>query len=110
MRFYLYYFRRESKIRFHQQSVLSVSPNAMSMSTVPHTKIVHNLPCDWLIYEEMTRMERLAFVKCCTLVSPISIVIFAGPAKLPTDALREVEISRDGKLIKKYFKSLFILF
>ena len=42
-------------------------------------------------------MERLALVKCCTLVSPITVVIFAGRSKLPVDALKVAENPLDGK-------------
>ena len=42
-------------------------------------------------------MERLAMVKCCTLVSPITVVIFAGRSKLPADALRVAEVPQEGE-------------
>nr|KAG5703112.1 hypothetical protein BaRGS_012174 [Batillaria attramentaria] len=70
--------RKESKVQFHQRSVLSVAPTAASLDKKSHSKAIQALPCDWLVYEEMTRMERLGLVRCCTLVSPITIVIFAG--------------------------------
>ena len=89
--------RRESKVRFHQQSVLSVAPTAASLNRHSQIKAIEQLPCDWLVYEEMTRMERLALVKCCTLVSPITVVIFAGRSKLPVDALKVAENPLDGK-------------
>lgn len=53
------------------------------------------LPSDWLFYEEMTRAGNqasftgMACVKCCTILSPVTVAIFAGPSKLPADALRE---------------------
>ncbi|XP_076443964.1 3'-5' RNA helicase YTHDC2-like [Babylonia areolata] len=83
--------QRESKVRFHQQSVLSVAPTAASLNRQSQIKAIEQLPCDWLVYEEMTRTERLALVKCCTLVSPITVVIFAGRSKLPADALKVAE-------------------
>jgi hypothetical protein len=52
------------------------------------------LPTDWLFYEEMTRAGKgsyggLACVRCCTVVSPATVAIFAGPSKLPSDALKD---------------------
>ena len=89
--------RREPKVRFHQQSVMSVAPTVASLNRHWQVTAIQQLPCDWLVYEEMTRMERLAVVKCCTLVSPITVVIFAGCSKLPADALKAAESSQDGE-------------
>lgn len=72
-------------------------PSAASISSSCHKQALHSLPCDWLIYEEITRTERLALVKCCTLLSPITVVIFAGPSKLPPDAMKEGENIQDGQ-------------
>ncbi|KAK7491702.1 hypothetical protein BaRGS_00016958 [Batillaria attramentaria] len=89
--------QKESKVQFHQRSVLSVAPTAASLDKKSHSKAIQALPCDWLVYEEMTRMERLGLVRCCTLVSPITIVIFAGPSKLPADALKVADSAHDGE-------------
>ncbi|KAK7115641.1 3'-5' RNA helicase YTHDC2-like [Littorina saxatilis] len=88
--------QRESKVRFHQGSVLSVAPTSASLNCQSLIMSILQLPCDWLVYEEMTRMERLAMVKCCTLVSPITVVIFAGRSKLPSDALKVADNTQEG--------------
>ena len=61
-----------------------VVPNA-------HILSVSQLPTDWLVYDEMTRLHRAAHVKSCTLISPVTVTLFAGPAKLPQDVVKEAE-------------------
>ena len=80
--------RKESKVRFHANSVLAPSPSSVSST---HAAAVQSLPTDWLLYEEMTRPRRLALVQCCTVVSPITVLLFGGPAKMPQDAVQAVE-------------------
>ncbi|KAF3848628.1 hypothetical protein F7725_015125 [Dissostichus mawsoni] len=46
-------------------------------------------PTDWLIYDEMSRGHRMASVRCCSMVTPITVAIFGGCAKLPSSALQE---------------------
>lgn len=50
---------------------------------------VQVLPTDWLIYDEMTRAHRIANIRCCTVVTPVTVAIFSGPARLPSNALQE---------------------
>ena len=95
-------FRKETRVRFHNSSVLSAPPNMVG--TAVHKKNISKLPTDWLLYEEMTRAHRLAQVKCCTLVNPATISIFAGPAKLPMDLVREAESGPHGKI---FFNQLY---
>ena len=83
-------------MRFHSHSVLGPSPNSVLSGASAHAEAVNNLPSDWLIYEEMTRIHRTANVRCCTLVSPITVAIFAGPAKLPAEAIKEVDSAQEG--------------
>ncbi len=83
---------KEDKVRFHTSSVLSPSPNVAGGSqTDRHKHAIKQLPTDWLVYEEMTRAHRLAQVCCSTAISPITVAIFAGPAKQSFDNIREAE-------------------
>lgn len=50
---------------------------------------VESLPTDWLIYDEMTRAHRIASIRCCSAVTPLTVAIFGGCAKLPSSALQE---------------------
>lgn len=82
--------QKESKVRFHPSSVLAEKPQSPKVTvSAAHTETVRSLPTDWLIYEEMTRSEHLAYARCCTLVTPITIAIFGGPSRLPLDAISE---------------------
>ena len=56
-----------------------------------HAAAVKALPTDWLVFEEMTRPRRLALVQCCTVVSPVTVFLFAGPAKMCQDTVQAVE-------------------
>ncbi|XP_013779316.1 probable ATP-dependent RNA helicase YTHDC2 isoform X2 [Limulus polyphemus] len=90
--------QQESKVRFHPSSVMNRLPKS-SRETIgnAHKNTVSSLPSDWLVYEEMTRTGHLAYARCVTLVSPITVALFAGPARLPLDAVHEPEQGRfDG--------------
>uniref|UniRef100_T1JES8 RNA helicase n=1 Tax=Strigamia maritima TaxID=126957 RepID=T1JES8_STRMM len=89
--------QKESKVRFHPSTVLSELPKSARTSVASsHSQVVESLPSDWLIYEEMTRAGRLAHVRCCTLITPITIALFAGPARLPHDAVTEADSGARG--------------
>lgn len=78
--------QKESKVRFHPSSVLN-SPNPKDNVASNRGNILASLPSEWFIYEEMTRIGRNSYARCCSLVSPITVAIFAGPARLPPDSL-----------------------
>ena len=67
------------------------------LSVLPQKTAVAELPSDWLFYEENTQANKLACVRTCTLVSPITVAMFAGPSKLPADALKENLVVALGK-------------
>lgn len=50
---------------------------------------VEPLQSDWLIYGELAQVGPTAYAHQCTLVSPITVALFAGPLRLPLDALYE---------------------
>ncbi|POI28064.1 hypothetical protein CIB84_008185, partial [Bambusicola thoracicus] len=50
---------------------------------------VQALPADWLIYDEMTGTHRIANIRCCSVVTPVTVALFSGPARLPRNALQE---------------------
>lgn len=58
------------------------------------TEAVQSVPTDWLIYNEMTRAHRIASVRCCTAVTPVTVAVFGGCAKLPSMALQEPYLPR----------------
>ncbi|ESO89626.1 hypothetical protein LOTGIDRAFT_124894 [Lottia gigantea] len=82
--------QKHADVQFHMSSVLSAPPSA-SLSRKGRKELITTLPSDWLIFEEMTRFQKLACVRCCTLVSPMAVALFAGSAKLPDNAVQESE-------------------
>lgn len=50
---------------------------------------IQALPTDWVIYDEMTRAHRIANIRCCSVVTPVTVSLFCGPARLPSNALQE---------------------
>ncbi|XP_062370044.1 3'-5' RNA helicase YTHDC2-like isoform X3 [Cinclus cinclus] len=79
---------KEKKVRFHPTSVLS-QPRYKKIPPVNgQTAAVEALPTDWLIYDEMTRAHRIANIRCCSVVTPITVALFCGPARLPSNALQ----------------------
>uniref|UniRef100_A0A3Q3H1U4 RNA helicase n=1 Tax=Labrus bergylta TaxID=56723 RepID=A0A3Q3H1U4_9LABR len=76
---------REKKVIFHPTSILSPA----------HNKEVLTLPSDWLIYNEMSRGQRVASVRCCSVVTPITVAIFGGCSRLPDSAFQDPAGHRD---------------
>ncbi|XP_077514316.1 3'-5' RNA helicase YTHDC2-like isoform X2 [Amblyomma americanum] len=88
--------QRASRVRFHVRSSLCQpepyglgGPEANSREAA-----VASLPTDWLIYGELARVGPTAYAHLCTLVSPITVAMFAGPIRLPLDALYEPQNAR----------------
>ncbi|XP_078127171.1 3'-5' RNA helicase YTHDC2 [Sander vitreus] len=81
---------REKKVHFHPTSILSQS----QLKENGPAKSAQALPTDWLIYDEMSRGHRMASVRCCSLMTPVTVAIFGGCAKLPSSALQEPAVQR----------------
>ncbi|CAB1332793.1 unnamed protein product, partial [Coregonus sp. 'balchen'] len=67
---------KEKRVRFHPTSILS---QPQSHKKIPpangQVAAVQSLPTDWLIYDEMTRAHRIASIRCCSVVSPLTMKI-----------------------------------
>ena len=83
--------RKESKIRLHPSSVLCGPPDQVLTSAMKHRQTINKLPTDWLLYEEMTRTHLVSQVKTCTVMSAVTVALFAGPAKLPPETVKMIE-------------------
>ncbi|KAM9841444.1 3'-5' RNA helicase YTHDC2 [Aulostomus maculatus] len=79
---------KEKKVHFHPTSILSECQFKENSSA----KSVPALPTDWLIYDEMMRGHRMASIRCCSLVTPVTIAIFGGCA------LQEPTAQKDNPL------------
>ncbi|RVE55546.1 hypothetical protein OJAV_G00235200 [Oryzias javanicus] len=76
---------KDRKVHFHPTSVLSQQVNEENISAENELA----LPTDWLIYDEMSRGHRMARVRCCSLVTSITVAIFGGRARLPCSTLQD---------------------
>ena len=84
--------QKEVKVFFHPSSTLRDYPKSpRTTSAQTHAANVENLPCDWLLYEEMNRTGRFCHVKMVTLVNPLTVALFCGPARLSVDIIYEAE-------------------
>lgn len=65
------------------------------------------LPTDWMIYDEMSRGHRMVTVRCCTLVTSITVAIFGGCSRLHSSALHEPAVQKtNGKQVIYYIAQL----
>ncbi|XP_027526656.1 3'-5' RNA helicase YTHDC2 isoform X1 [Neopelma chrysocephalum] len=87
---------KEKKVRFHPTSVLSQTQYKKIPPANGQTAAVQALPTDWLIYDEMTRAHRIANIRCCSVVTPVTVALFCGPARLPSNALQTSSSIRGG--------------
>ncbi|XP_029941306.1 3'-5' RNA helicase YTHDC2 isoform X2 [Salarias fasciatus] len=76
---------REKKVLFHPTSVLSQVQVKQPGSAKPSQA----LPTDWLVYDEMRRGHRKASVRCCSVVTAVTIAIFGGDPKALGFSLHE---------------------
>ncbi|KAI5141604.1 3'-5' Rna Helicase Ythdc2, partial [Manis pentadactyla] len=80
---------KEKKVRFHPTSVLSQPQYKKIPPANGQAAAIQALPTDWLIYDEMTRAHRIANIRCCSAVTPVTVLVFGGPARLASNALQE---------------------
>ncbi|XP_005142130.1 3'-5' RNA helicase YTHDC2 [Melopsittacus undulatus] len=80
---------KEKKVRFHPTSVLSQPQYKKIPPANGQAAAVQALPTDWLIFDEMMRAHRIANIRCCSVVTPVTVLLFCGPARLPSNALQE---------------------
>ncbi|XP_064165023.1 3'-5' RNA helicase YTHDC2 [Anguilla rostrata] len=89
---------KEKKVRFHPTSVLSQPHYKKIPPANGQAAAVQSLPTEWLIYDEMTRAHRIASIRCCSSVTPFTVAVFGGCAKLPSTALQEPAIQKADPL------------
>ncbi|PWA26344.1 hypothetical protein CCH79_00018160 [Gambusia affinis] len=81
---------REKKVHFHPTSVLS----QLQLKENNSSKSGQTLPTDWLIYDEMSRGHRMASVRCCSVVTSITVAMFGGGTKLLSSTLHESAVQK----------------
>ncbi|XP_076294803.1 3'-5' RNA helicase YTHDC2 [Lasioglossum baleicum] len=83
--------QKEVKVFLHPSSTLRDCPKSKMVSSQRHSPYVESLPCEWLLYEEMSRTGRFCHVKMVTMVNPLTVALFCGPARLSVDVIYEAE-------------------
>ncbi|KAL1110287.1 hypothetical protein AAG570_008364 [Ranatra chinensis] len=81
---------KEHKVGMHANSVLQDGKHEDASS------VISRLPTDWVIYEELARVGRLVQLRTATVVSPLTVALFAGPSKIPFDAVSDTHRSQDS--------------
>ncbi|KFP71342.1 putative ATP-dependent RNA helicase YTHDC2, partial [Acanthisitta chloris] len=76
------------KVQFHPTSVLRQPQCKKIPPADGQAAAIRALPTNWLIYNEMTRAHRVANIRCCTVVTSVTVSLFCGPARLPSNALQ----------------------
>ncbi|XP_069370427.1 3'-5' RNA helicase YTHDC2 isoform X2 [Paralichthys olivaceus] len=69
----------KKKIHFHPSSVLNQFKEKTS------SKSGEALPTEWLICDEIRRGKKVVSVRCCSLVTSITVAIFGGCASFPLE-------------------------
>lgn len=75
--------RNEPKVAFHSSSCLR---GYVKMSDDTPSVSISSLPTDCMVFEEMSRVGKSALVSSVTLVTPITIALFAGPQRVTAAA------------------------
>lgn len=73
---------KEVRVAFHPSSTLHRGGGVSGSQ-----KSVQNLPTDWVAFEEISRAGRFCFIRCTTLVTPLTVALFGGPLRLAPGAL-----------------------
>lgn len=85
-----------------KESLVAVHPSSTLRDI---EKVPEKLPTDWLVFEEMSRAGKLCQIRMCTVISPITVALFAGPMRLPSDALS----SSESMIYQQYWNLFFKL-
>lgn len=83
--------KQEKKVLPHVTSVLR-ERNLKSLKS-----ILNNLPSEWIIYEEKSRVERLCLVRNITAVTPLTIALFGGPMYIPKHNVISLDDDSDSE-------------
>ena len=81
--------RKEAKVRLHPRSVALDGGQAGGDSRPSrdgnNSSALKDLPSEWVVFDEMTKAGRLSLIKGVTVVSPLTVALFAGPNRLRAD-------------------------
>ncbi|GBP79903.1 Probable ATP-dependent RNA helicase YTHDC2 [Eumeta japonica] len=76
----------EVRVAFHPSSTLQATAAPPTRHAI---RALDALPTDWVVFEEISRAGRFCFVRCNTLVTPLTVALTGGPLRLATGALTQ---------------------
>ncbi|XP_059081225.1 3'-5' RNA helicase YTHDC2-like [Tigriopus californicus] len=82
--------RETGLLRSAKESTLRLNPDcsffaAKGKGSSNSTKSsIKSIPTDWFIFEEMSRLGRMALIRGVTAISPVTVLLFAGPSRRPS--------------------------
>ena len=96
-------------MRLHPSSVLLAQDPIAGpgkVSAALNRLSVGQVPTEWFIFDEMTRAGHLAMIRGVTAVSPFTVLVFAGPNRLPMETVSEADAGVQGKIFVLRFSTL----
>lgn len=91
--------KNERKIRFHPSSLLALDPITGNRGNPK--AMLEGFPSDWFVYEELAKVGLVSGAKCCTMIHPISLGIFAGPTRLRASSAHELTGNSSEGVLEK---------
>uniref|UniRef100_A0A1B6C6P5 RNA helicase n=1 Tax=Clastoptera arizonana TaxID=38151 RepID=A0A1B6C6P5_9HEMI len=83
--------QKEFKVLLHPCSTLRDTTKSIIGINAAHASTISKFPSDWIVYEELNKLEHTTHIKTCTVVSPITLAIFGGPSRLSSDAFADTD-------------------
>jgi len=78
--------QKQSQVRLHPSCTL-YDLNPQSTGRLAKKQMIGMLPTDWLVFEEMLMTGMIASARTVTVVTPLTVLLMAGPTRLPLHAI-----------------------
>lgn len=95
----LFFFRKESTLRVHPDCSFFVAKGRNSSNATKSS--IDSIPTDWFIFDEMNRLGRVALIRGVTAISPMTVLLFAGPSRSPS-----CQLDPEGAVGKRFNNKL----
>ncbi|XP_071743845.1 3'-5' RNA helicase YTHDC2 isoform X2 [Lepeophtheirus salmonis] len=87
---------KEKKVNIHPSCVLSQSVKLkLSTSSEVTKSAMSSLSTEWLMFDDMDHLCHVPMVKCVTPISPITVLLFAGPNRLSSENISDSNMFLD---------------
>ncbi|XP_039291006.1 3'-5' RNA helicase YTHDC2 [Nilaparvata lugens] len=98
--------RQLNAFRTHDEVNVALHPSSVLRDGVPQKELPSQLVTDWIIFEEKVAVGSegaggavggaSSCVRVCSLVSDVTVALFAGPARFPSENLNDPEAADRG--------------